>query len=686
MRFVFASLFCLSVFADSPARLLDTAPIRFEPNHTGPGSVRWTARGLGYAFWFTDEATMLRVGDRTLRLTLDGGRRGAGFKAEGKPGLSTNYFAGPQFTSVPGFSRLRRVDAYPGIDVVYYGNGRQIEYDFEIAPGADPSQIRMRFDGADAVRLNDRGEIVLTLGSGEMIQRAPVVYQRTSRGEIVSIAARYQLEAGSTARLALGPYNPAGALVIDPVISYSAYLHGSSADTGIALGHDAKGFVYIAGNTLSPDFPATGDSYRSTNSGNQDVWVMKLNPAAQAGEQVILYCSYLGGGATEFLKDMAVDGAGVVYITGSTNSAAFPVTPGALQSTISSNRHAFVSVLDTSQTGSAGLVYSTYLGGKNFEEGDGIAVAGGKIYVTGFTTSDDFPVGGAYQAARVAGYDAFVVEIDPAQSGAASLVAGTYLGGSGQDVGRAIAVDAAGNVYIAGITYSYDFPITAANAYQISYISGGDAFLAKLNLGAGTLLYSTYIGGTFTDEVKKIVIEPSGRVALAGYTLSPDFPLTQGAMQTTWGGNGNAFLAILDPAAPVHEGLVYSTYFGGSGGEVAYDLRRDAAGRYYLGGYTMSGDLPVTANAPNRSSKGGAIDGFIAVIDPAAPPFSGRGLVYSSYLTSAGINVVYGVDVDATGAIYATGSTTSSVFPSGGAGRDNDIGKTDAFLMILTIP
>src|SRR6266404_2272134 len=394
MRFVFASFFCISAFAASPARLLDSAPIRFE-RPLDSGDVRWTARGLGYAFAFTDQATLLRVGDRTLRLTLEGANRGARFQPSEQAPVATNYFIGDRYSSVPGFGRLRRIGVYPGIDVVYYGNSKQIEYDFEIAPGSDPAQIRMRFTGADSVHLNQRGEIVLTLDDGEITQRAPTVYQRTARHEIVAVESAYQLDSDGAVGLMLGDYNPARPLVVDPVISYTAYLTGTQSDSVVAIVHDSKGFVYMAGNTLSPDFPATDDAYQPSNLGNQDAWVMKLNPAAQNGNPVIVYCTYIGGAATEVLKGMAVDSAGVIYITGNTNSGAYPVTSGALQSTVAStNIHAFVSVIDPSQSGSAGLVYSTYLAGSNFEEGDGIAVAGGKVYVTGFTTSDDFPIAG----------------------------------------------------------------------------------------------------------------------------------------------------------------------------------------------------------------------------------------------------------------------------------------------------
>jgi hypothetical protein len=446
MRFVYASLFCLNVlclnsWAASPAQLLDQAPIRFEPNRGN-----WVARGPGYAFRFTEDATLLRVADRTIKLTLDGANPHSRLEGAQRMAVDANYFFGKNYASVPAFLRLRREQAYPGIDVVYYGHGREMEYDFEVAAGADPSQIRMRFDGVDAVRLNSAGEIALTLGPGEIVQRVPVVYQRTNANEIVAVEAAYRLGGDGTVRLALGAYNPARALVVDPSITYAVYLHGSGADIPVAIAHDANGFIYLAGNALSTDFPVTSDAYQATQAGATDVWVMKVNQKATTQSEIIVYCSYLGGGSDDIVKAMTIDPAGVIYVTGSTNSFQFPITSNAFQGLIpsgSTTTHAFVSMLDPSQAGAPGLVYSTYLtgvSGTNHEEGDGIAVALGKIYVTGYTTSPDFPVGKQIQTAIGGGYDAYAIELDPTQSGASSLVTGSFLGGSGQDVGRTIAV------------------------------------------------------------------------------------------------------------------------------------------------------------------------------------------------------------------------------------------------------
>jgi hypothetical protein len=693
MRSALALFFCLSSFAfvaiaDAP-KVLETAPIRFEPYPlSSPGlhsdSVKWIARGQGYSFGFANDETFLRVAGRTVKLTFPGANHKVQFQGESQQRASTNYFLGEKRLSVPAFSRLRKTAVYRGIDVVYYGNGREIEYDFEIAPGADPSRIRMRFDGADAVSLNDKGEIVLKLASGEITQRVPVVYQRRVSGEIVNVAAAYRIARDGTVRVALGGYDPAERLIVDPAIAYSAYLSGpSGADVGLEVAHDSLGFIYLAGNTTSIDFPGNGGGVQGTDAGNQDIWLMKIDP--HAGANAIVYSSFLGGAADDTLKAMTIDKNGVFYITGSTLSGAFPVSASAIASTSTGKVHAFVSMVDPAQ-GASGLVYSTYLSGTQRDEGDGIAVANGKIFVTGTTDSDDFPMAGAsFQPKRSVSFDAFVAEIDPTQSGAASEVYATFLGGGGGDAGRTIAVDAAGLVYVAGTTFSFDFPITT-NGYQQANNGGGDAFLSVLNPATGTMSYSTFLGGGSQDEIKKLVIDPAGRVAMVGYTTSFDFPVTKNAYQGLLRGFVNVFLATLDlKTTGLGNGLTYSTFFGGSYGEVAYDLKLDSAGRYYFCGYTFSPDLPVTSNAINPTSRSGAVDGFIAVIDPAAAAGSAKALVYSSYLTSDGYQIVNGIDVDSTGLIYATGVTTGDVFPAGSAPNGLQ-GKYGAFVFTFTLP
>ncbi len=696
MRFVLASFFCLNVFG---ATFLDTQPVRFEPNPglSQPNSpVKWSARGPGYAFLFLNDSTVLRTSAGAATLTFPGASATAKFKAEHPLSAQINYFRGHEHASVTAYTRLRRAGIYPGIDLVYYGTGHDIEYDFEIAPGADASRIRMRFDGASSARLNDRGEIVLGFSDGEITQRKPVVYQRNASGQITPVPADYILDDHGIARVRLARYDRSQPLVVDPTITYSAYVTGSSIDTVVAIGHDASGRVYMAGNTFSIDFPVTAQGYQTsfgtttttsgvtTTTGIQNVWVMQLDPAL--GGSAIVYCSYLGGDAIDTVTQMAVDANGVMFLTGNTDSGTFPVSAGAYNATYSGNFQAFVSEIDPSQQGAAGLIYSTFFGGSNYDYGQAIAVANNKIYVTGYTTSTDLPLVNAYSSTLNGNSDAFVAEFDPEQAGGASLVASTYLGGSNDDQGHAIAVDSQGNVYVAGQTFSFDFPVTAS-AEQPGYGADGDVFLAVLNLSNATLSYATYFGGSSVEDVKKILITPAGYVAMTGYTLSSDFPTTVGAYQTTFGGNGNAYLSVLNPNAPagLNQGIVYSTYFGGAGGEVSYDLHQDSAGRFYFGGYTLSPNFPVTSNAMYPNSVGNSIDGFVAVLDTSQGPFSPNQLVYSSYITGPGMQVIYGVDVDQTGTIYLTGITTNNVFPNA-VPPNNFAVKTSVFVMLFTLP
>jgi hypothetical protein len=683
MRFVLAIILSSCAFAGTQAKVLQTVPIRFEQHPQG-----WIARGLNHAISFTDRATTLRLGDRSVNLTFPGSRSGAlkGVDAQ----AASNYFTGKNYQSVPAFQKLRRERVYPGIDLVYYGNGGELEYDFEIAPGSNPSAIRMHFAGADRVALNERGELSLRLGDGEIVQKAPVVYQRSKSGAVVQVESSYRIAKNGDVRVVLGAYDRSRTLVVDPRLDFAAYLAGSSTDVGIAVAHDGKGFEYVAGNTWSVDFPVTPDAYQSNNLTNQDLFIMKLD--LTNGATPIVYCTYLGGAATENLKGMAVDANGVVYITGSTTSGGYPVTSNAYLGSITSNSHGFLSVLDPSQAGSAGLTYSTFIGGANFEEGDALTVVNGKVYVTGYTTSDDFPTVNPIQAGRVAGYDAFISEYDPTQSGTASLIFSTYLGASGQDLPHSIAVDSAGLIYVAGQTFSSDFPTTPLS-YKPFYSGDGDGFLTVLNPALGTISYSTLLGGALEDDVKKLVIEPGGHVALTGYTSSQDFPVTQGAYMTSLKGActtdpvltcaSNAFLTILDLKAgtPLVQGLVYSTYFGGSGGDVALDMQRDASGRYVLGGYTVSTDMPVTPDAFSPVSADVGIDGWIAIIDPSQPANSANQLAYSTFLTGPGSQVVYGLDMSAAGTIYATGFTTSTIFPNGVV--NTDIGKMSSYIFSI---
>ena len=681
-----ASGLCLVAFPglaasapNSGSDVYSRMPLRFE----AVDAHKWVAHGPGFGVGFSQDGTFFRFGNRGLRLTLEGKQRGH-FEGVDKSAVPTNYF-GRNSRSVDAFARLRQADVYPGIDIVYYGKGQTLEYDFELAPGADPSLIRMRFDGADSIHLGSKGQVILGFGDRQITQNLPVVFQHRAEHEIVGVPSSYVMEADGSIGITLGSYDKSEALVVDPTILFTDYLAGTSADVPVGIGHDKNGLIYIAGYTLSADFPSVGAAYTGFfTSSSQQAFTTVMTPLDPNGNY-ITYSGYFSGTFGDNLKAMAVDSEGVFYLTGYTGDFYFPVTPNAYLSANGGVQRAFVSALDTKQPGTAGLTYSTFFGGTTSDTPTGIAVAGGKIYITGYTNSADYPVtANAFQSTLPGGtYDGFVAEFDPSQSGTASLVGSTYLGGSGLDVPRSIAVAADGQAWVAGYTRAGDFP-TTPNSFRPFSSGAGDAFLTRIDLNAMVVTYGTFLGGSGQDQATKVLVEPSGHVAVTGFTLSTNFPVTSNALQSTQAGNGDVFLTIIDPNAPdFTTALIYSTYFGGSDGEVPYDLRRDAAGKYYLCGYTLSLDLPVQ-NALAPTSDFGALDGFAAVIDPAASPL--KALVYSSYITSPGYQVAYGIDVDAQGIIYVTGTALGDVFGGVGAMNFPPNSNLNVFLLVFSLP
>jgi hypothetical protein len=700
MRSALLLFLCAGAFAASPAKILQTAPIQFEQTSQG----QWSARGLGYAFRFEKTGTAMRLGDRTLRMTFENSNASAPFSGLDHSARPTNSFHGKNYQRIENFARLRRTGIYPGIDLLYYSRNGELEYDFEIAPGADPSKIALRFEGADDARLNDRGDLVLTLAGKELTHRAPSIYQRRASGEMVTVDGSYRIGKDGVVRFHLGDYDRSAALVIDPAVFYVAFLGGSSGDMGVSVGHDQLGYIYVGGSTYSTDFPLGGVGFSTAQFGELDCFLLKLNPYTTDGTQVITYSSYYGGSSNDMMASMKVDSAGIMYFTGSTNSTDFPTTSGAYSTTLTSLTHAFMAEIDSNQDGTQGQLYSTYFGGTTANEsGEGIFPLNGLIYIAGTTASTDLPLVGASQGALAGSTDAFVARFDPTQQGTASLTFSSYLGGGARDLGNDIAVDSKGLIYVTGSTFSGDFPYTASTAYQ-TYAGEGDAFLAVIDPSASAVVYATSFGGpSGYDEAKKLLVDPNGkRVAIAGYTMAPDLPITQNAYQSVMpagsnvdsSGNllgSNGFLAIFDLTAPTPgKGLVYSTYLGGFAGEVIYDLKRDAQGRYYMCGYTLSRNFPVTGSAFNTASAGGGLDGFVTVLDPTATVPAN--LVYSSYVTSPGTQTAFGLDVDNNGTVWITGVATGNIFPptyeqfppSPSTGLPQ-YGKMDSFIWGFTI-
>ena len=458
----------------------------------------------------------------------------------------------------------------------------------------------------------------------------------------------------------------------------SQYLGGSGQETATSIGHDQQGFLYVAGTTTSSDFPLAGNSEQTALAGGSNIFLVKIDPNASPANQIV-YATYLGGTNVDTLSAMVVTPRDFIYLTGNTTSIDFPLG-NAAQGTLSGTSDAFVVMLDCTVPGTSSIYYSTYYGGSDDTTGNDITYdAQGRPFIVGTTDSPDLTIGAGFQSSYINNGDVFVAGFDPSQQGAATLFYGTYLGGTEADYGRSIQYAPDGTLWVAGLTFSQDFP-TAGNAWQGSYIGMGDAFVSQINPGAGTngLLYSTFFGGTGQDEAKKLILDSAGRIILTGYTDSQDFPVTPNALQYYYGGNTDAFVAILDPSISGSAQLVYATYYGGSAAEVGYDMIEDAAGNLFLTGYTSSPDLPLTASALESTYSTG-FDGFVLELNPALSAMDQ--MEYASYIAGPGNQAGNGIDLGPNETVYIVGYATGEIFnPIGGAPRVKQPGLSAGFV------
>jgi hypothetical protein len=583
----------------------------------------------------------------------------------------TNYFIGNRanwHTDVSQYSRVAYRSVYPGVDVVYYGTSDQLEYDFLLSPGADPAAIRLRFQGADHVRVNEAGDLVIEAGSAQFLQKRPLLYQQDAHTSQRSpVEGHYRLLPGGMVALDVSRYDRSRPLVIDPVVTYASFLGGSATDQINQVITDSKGLIYVVGYTDSTNLQPTPTGVSGANAGDNDAFVAIFNPASYFGRS-LTYLTYLGGSNNDAATGIALDSADNLYVTGTTSSMDFPTAGNAVQTALALgttetafNPNVFVSVISQSN----GLVYSTYYGGTGGDYPYGIGLdAQGNIYVGGTTSSTDFPVtSNAYAAVLWGPSDVFVLELNV--SATAALYA-TYIGGENADDGRGFAVTPTGQVYFAASTLSTEFPL-AGYAYQ-NYLSGiENIVIGELDLtksGNQSLVYSTYFGGTTIDEVRQLILDPSGNVLLTGWTLSSDFPVTANAMESQFGGAGNAFVARVNLTEPPSGFVLYSTYIGGSGGDVGYGVATDSAGNIYCAGYTLSSDFPVSSDAAQSQWRDG-VEAFLVKFNPAVA--GGGALEYGTYFGGGGFHVATGVAVSPAGAMLIGGYTTDQLSGLGSA-------------------
>src|SRR6266849_6862096 len=550
------------------------------------------------------------------------------------PGKS-NYFLGKDRkkwqTSVPIYAKVKYDSVYPGVDLVYYGNQGQLEYDFVVGPGADPRAIKFAFQGATKVAIDASGDLVAELDGREMRLHKPLVYQpekRKSKLTQHNIEGNYVLMGDNQVGFRVSAYDPQKALVIDPVLKYSTYLGGSGDDWGSvfnnlrAIAVDLRGNAYVIGTTDSIDFP-TANAYQKEFAGGGggfinpfggfavgDVFVAKLNAAGNT----LVYSTYLGGAGDDYGESIAVDAAGNAYLAGMTDSTDFP-TMNPIQTENAGLADMFVAKLNAS--GSA-LAYSTYLGGSDSDGDPMIALdSRGNLYFEAWTLSTDIPTANPFQAESAGSVDIWVGKVNAAGD---ALAYSTYLGGSDFDIcGSDIVVDPAGNNYPNGITCSTAFP--TRNPIQPENAGLCDAFLTKLNAAGNALIYSTYLGGNGDEITLGTAVDAAGNAYVTGTTFSSDFP-TVNPIQATYAGNGDAFVAKVNRNGTA---LVYSTYLGGTDFDMGRGIVVDAARNSYIVGGTVSTDFP-TAN-PLQAANAGDEDVFVAKLNR-----TGNALVFSTYL------------------------------------------------------
>ena len=705
--------------------VLAKLPLAFEPNLGQSATpVRFLARSSGYALYLTSNEAVLalasrksgsdRLGSSVVRMQFAGAASNvAPTAAESLPGR-TNYILGNNpsrwLHNIPQFARVQYRDLYPGIGLDFYGNQGRLEYDFNVAPGADPKQIELKFEGADNLRIDAKGNLVLAAADREVQFEAPHVYQKTASGT-QAVEGTFVLRSDHRVRFEIGNYDRSRTLVIDPVLTYSTYLGGSGVESCAAIAGapfvancpaitvDSAARVYIAGATTSTagwPTPATGSANSINPLGGADVFVARIS---NSGSTLTLdYLTFIGGSSTDYPTGIAVDTGFDVYIAGNTSSSDFPTVNG-LQSSATGN-HGFVAKLDP--TGSAN-VYSTYIAGSGVDSVSGMTLdKQARVYVFGTTTSQDLQTTpGALQSTPRATNQFYFLKLDPAQNGPNSKLYLSYIGGSnptnGVVLGGAIAVDTNLNVYLAGGTTFADMP--TVNAYQGSLQGGTDVWVGRLlaptnNTQQYTLSFETYLGAAGDNSQVDIaygVATDATNTYVTGSTTSNAFTLPVGIapFQSSNAGGTDAFVARFGVptavgttlgAAPLN----YFSYLGGSANDAGLAIVADSTQNARVTGFTQSSNFP---NTNPLSSGSGGTDAFYARIVTNLGTGS-TNTSSTSILGGSGADIGTSVALDVPLNSYVAGETTSPDFPVAPSAGQSPIapvqgtlsGASDAFL------
>ncbi len=654
-------------------------PFYFEANQGQANpDVRFVGHGSGYrlslttdSVWVTFQPTITGKTSAQLAenplftLTLVGANPASVVVGENQlPGVS-NYFIGSNpaswRTNIPHYERICYGNVYPGVDLRYEGDP-QLHQEFIIAPGADLTRIRLRFVHSGSIDLDSTGNLLLHTRDGVIHQLAPLAYQEMN-GERVRYPTQFVLQNDLQVGFAVPGYNRSQALIIRTPLVDSRLQNGKGSDVGRSITVDGTGAVYVTGTTSSSDFPTTSGSVQPAFGDTSDVFVAKFDPS----DHHLIYSTYLGGSGADAGYSIKVDKDGAVYVTGDTTSPDFPATPGAYQASFGGASDAFVTKLNPA--GNA-LVYSTYLGGREAETAHSLAIGSDSAaYVTGQTASLSFPTTpGAYQGSLAGASDVFVSKLDAAGH---RLVYSTYLGGRRTETGYSIKIDPDGAAYIAGDTASANFP-TTPGTFQRSLGGASDAFVTKLDATGSRLVYSTYLGGTGADTARSLALDANGIVYITGDTASANFPTTSDAYRAGFAGTSDVFITVIDTAGTA---LRFSTYLGGTGADTGYSIALDNQGLVYITGQTSSADFPATSGAYQTELKG-ASDAFAMKLNGSTGE-----LIYSTYVGGNNEEVGRSIALDSHGTAFITGETASPDFPiSSDAYQTVFGGASDAFM------
>ena len=638
-----------------PAPAEDVTGTRFIAHTPGRGTFLFAPHDVRFTYG----------GGQALHMSFAGAAPDTGLTAGSTLPGTVNYLQGSDPArwrmGLSSYSAITYNALYPGVSLSYAGADGQLKGTYAVAPHADPSIIRWRYEGAPSLSVDDKGNLQvsskLSTQNSKLTEHAPLAWQVID-GKRMDVPVRYAIMADSSVGFSVGRYDPSHLLVIDPTLTYGSYLGGSSDDTARSVAVDAEGNIYVAGQTTSSDFP-TVSPYQPATGGDFDAFVSKFDPTGQT----LLYSTYIGGAGEERARGIGVDAQGRIYVAGSTNSTNFPLA-APLQATYGGG-DADGFVLELNAQGSA-LIFSTYLGGQTEDRVNSLALDGaGNAVIAGATWSADFPTHNPYQPyCGTATYaDAFAAKLTQA----GTLVYSTYLCGGDDDRAIAVTADADGNAYIAGHTNSAEFP--TRHAYQPVFRGYQDAFVAKLDTAGSDLVFSTFFGGTRDEAAWAIALDAQRNVYFSGFTRSPDFPLLNGPQQTP-GGDDDGYLSKLDASGA---SLVYSTFLGGSGHDFGQGIAVDGAGTAYVVGRTNSLDFPV-ANALQPFLSGGS-DAFLARLSS-----SGTAFLFSTFLGGSHLDDGWGLALDRQGNPVVVGATSSTDFPVRDAYQAASAGGNDAFI------